>query len=123
LSKISSGLRNKSLAAQWAQQEWEHRVIDDNKAEVSFHDYAAPFFTAENCPHVAQLKAKGKRLAVKTRRNYRTYLDRHILTDPIAGKGLAYIKRGDVIAFRERLNAKVGYIRTDQLVPGFVLQS
>jgi integrase len=116
LSKISSGLRNKSLATQWAQQEWEHRVIDYNKAEVSFRDYAAPFFTAENCPHVAQLKAKGKRLAVKTRRNYRTYLDRHILTDPIADKGLAYIKRGDVIAFRERLNAKLGYIRTAQLV-------
>jgi hypothetical protein len=36
---------------------------------------------------------------VKTRRNYRTY-----------------IERADVIAFRERLNAKLGYIRTAQLV-------
>lgn len=115
LSKKSTGLKNKTLATQWAQKEWEQRVIDCTKSDILFRDYAAPFFT-EECPHLAELKAVRKTMAVKTRRNYRAYLEKYIATDPIADKELGFIERKDAIAFRDRLNLKFGYTRTAQLV-------
>ncbi|GHU65154.1 hypothetical protein FACS189447_03590 [Spirochaetia bacterium] len=116
LSKKSTGLKNKTLAKQWAQTEWDKRSANCKKSGVIFRNYAANFYIEGICPHELNRKAKGKRLGVSTRRNYRSDLEKYILTDPIADMGLDYIERADCIDFRDRLIKELGYTRNAQLV-------
>jgi hypothetical protein len=50
LSKKSTGFRNKTLARQWAKEEWERRAVSAGKTDMLLCDYARPFFTGEGCP-------------------------------------------------------------------------
>jgi len=70
-------------------------------------DYAASFFLA-NCPHILRLREEGKSYGKLTASMHRTYLEKYILTDPIAQKRLDQIIRNDVIEFRQRIFALTG---------------
>jgi hypothetical protein len=105
LSKKSTGLRNKTAARQWAQEEWDRRTERAGKSDIILYNYAKQFYTGEGCPHKTNIRANGGHFAIKTRRLYRSHLENHILADPICQKEVAFIKRPDVLNFRDRLRA------------------
>jgi integrase len=79
----------------------------------SLRVYAGPFFLRGSCPRTQHLEGEGKQIGDRHLREQRRILERHILSDPLAGKPLAEISRGDLLAFRARLLAQLpGRIRT-----------
>ncbi|MDR1902989.1 MAG: site-specific integrase [Treponema sp.] len=110
LSKKSTGLRSKTLAKQWAREEWERRTINSKKTDIVFYAYAKLFYV-DGCPHEATIKAAGGHFGVKTCRNYRSDLEKYILTDHIADMIIDDIDRAACIDFRDRLIAQFGYTR------------
>jgi integrase len=73
---------------------------------VSFRLYAEPFFVWDHCPHVRRLHDEGKSVTRRHARIQRQQLEKHILSDPFAGKRLSEITRADVLDLRSRLLAK-----------------
>jgi hypothetical protein len=116
LTKKSTGLRNKTAAKQWAQEEWDRRTEQAGKSDMILYDYVKPFYTGEDCPHETNIRANGGHFAIKTRRNYRSLLINYILPDPICQKEVAFINRPDVIAFRDRIIKKCSRTRKAQLI-------
>jgi integrase len=112
LSKKSSGYRNKTLAGQWAREEWQRRCSLAGLPDTPLGDYAKLFFTGnDDDPYENKVRANGGHLAVKARRNYRSDLEKYILPDPICQKSIPLIKRNDSIDFRDRLIALFGFSR------------
>jgi integrase len=112
LPKKSTGYRNKTLAKQWAKEEWARRSAIAGLSDSLFKDYAAPFFTgAANDPFEIRKRTNEETLAIKTRIDYRSDLVNHILKDVISQKKLALIKRADSVALRDRLIASFGFSR------------
>jgi integrase len=116
LSKKSTGQRNKTAARQWAEKEWDRRTARAGKSDMLLYDYAKLFYAGDSCPHEADKRAKGEHFAVRTRRLYRSHLEKHILTDPICQREIAFIRRPDAIAFRDRIIQKCGLTRKSQLI-------
>jgi integrase len=116
LSKKSTGQRNKIAARHWAQAEWDRRTERAGKSDMILYDYAKLFYTGDGCPHETDKKAKGEHFAIRTRKLYRSHLVNLILPDPICQKEIAFIKRADAIAFRDRVIQHCGYTRKAQLV-------
>jgi integrase len=114
-SKISTGMRNGTIADKWAREEFERRCNDIGKSDLVFRDYAERFYT-DGCPHEAERKANGLTFGIKTRLNYRKRLTEYILPDPICNKLLCDITRPDTLNFRDRLIKKFGYTRKAQLI-------
>jgi hypothetical protein len=67
-----------------------------------------------NLPHVQRLVSKGKSIGEDHAKNNRSLLRNHIFPDPISQIRLSEIRRADVLDFRTRLVAKLGYTRTVQ---------
>ena len=114
LSKKSSGLRSKTKAEKWAQQEFERRCGEVGKKDITFREYAEQFYT-DGCPHEAERKANGQTFGVKTKEGYRSRLTNYIFPDPICDKRLCDITRPDCLDLRDRLIKKLGYTRKAQL--------
>lgn len=114
LSKITTGLRYRKMADQWAKEEYERRCKNAGKADTTFGEYAQRFYI-EGCPHEAERKANGETFGLKTRMDYRHKLEEHLLTDPISDKRLCDITRPDSLDLRDRIIGKLGYTRKAQL--------
>ena len=111
-SKKTTGLRSKTLAKQWAREEWSRRCALAGTSDTLLGDYAAFFFTGlENDPYELRIKAENRKIGVRTRRWYRSDLEDYILPDPICQKSIALITRVDSIDFRDRLIAQHGFTR------------
>ena len=115
LTKLSSGLRNKTAADKWAKKEYQQRYENAGKPDILFKEYASQFYI-EGCPHEAERKANGQSFGIKTKTDNRHRLINNILTDPIGSKRLCEIKRTDSLNFRDRLIEKYGYTRKTQLI-------
>jgi integrase len=115
-TKKSTGLRTKTTARQWAEEEWNRRTERAGKSDMILYDYAKLFYTGDGCPHETEKRANGEHFAIKTRLLYRSHLEKHILTDPVCQKEIAFIKRPDAIAFRDRIIKKFGLTRKSQLI-------
>jgi hypothetical protein len=70
----------------------------------------------DGCPHEIEKRANGEYFAIKTRRLYRSPVKNYILPDPICQQEIAFIRRADAIALRDRIIEKCGYTRKAQLV-------
>jgi integrase len=116
LSKKSTGHRNKTAARQWAQAEWDRRTERAGKSDMILYDYAKLFYTGDGCPHETEKRANGEHFAIKTRRLYRSHVKNYILPDLICQQEIAFIRRADAIALRDRIIKKCGYTRKAQLV-------
>jgi integrase len=117
LTKKSTGQRSKTLAMKWAREEWERRCKMAGVSKMSLGEYATPFFTGQNDdPFEIRTRADGRHLAVKTRIDYRTDLNKYILTDNIAQKTISLITRVDSIDFRDRLIAQFGFSRKSKRI-------
>jgi hypothetical protein len=109
LSKKSTGLRNKTVAKQWAQAEWDRCTARIGKTDMLLYDYAKLFYTGDSCPHETEKRAKGEHFAIKTRRLYRSHIKNYILPDPICQLEIAFVRRADAIAFRDRIIQQFGW--------------
>jgi hypothetical protein len=80
--------------------------------DTLFGDYAKLFFTGSaDDPFELRARADGRRLAIKSRRDYRADLEKYILPDRICEKSIALITRIDSIGFRDRLIDRFGFSR------------
>jgi hypothetical protein len=103
LSKKSTGQRNKTIARQWAQEEWDRRTERARKSDMILYGYAKLFYTGDGCLHETEKRANGEHFAIKTRRLYRSHVKNYILPDLICQQELAFIKRANAIALRDRI--------------------
>lgn len=71
----------------------------DRPGSIRLVDYAADFYT-DNCPHAARL---GKKHSPNTIEVYRYWMDKWVLTDPLAQKALDEITVRDLVSMRQRL--------------------
>lgn len=75
-------------------------------SELTFADYAKPFFRPSSCPHYIRLKAEGKSIGLTHLAQCRVLLDHHLLKDKtFASLPIAKIKRRDLLDLRRRLQA------------------
>jgi integrase len=116
LTKKSTGFRNKTLANQWARDEWLKRSAQAGNSNILLYDYASLFFDGPDCPHAILTKAKGGHLGIKTQRAYRLDLENHILPDPICQKKMSLIRRSDSMDFRDRLIKAYGFSRKSKRI-------
>jgi integrase len=117
LSGRSTGQTNKTRAEAWAREEFDRLVASSSRDALSIGAWAEPFFSS-SCPHVARVRLEGGRYADNTARVMRAFVVRYILPDPICELQVAGIRRGDVLAFRDRIVALKGRSRTTQQVLG-----
>jgi integrase len=112
LSKKTTGYKNKTIATQWAREEWQRRCALAGTSDTLLGDYAKFFFTGlEDDPYELKIRAAGRKIGIQTRRAYRSDLEDYILPDPICKKCIALITRSDSIDFRDRLIARFGFTR------------
>lgn len=112
LSARSSGETNKARARKWAKD--RHRELCLPKMHAgTLREWAGRFYT-DTCPHVSRILMEGGHYSPRTLQSSRGWLVRYVLDDPICDLELAAVRRADVLAFRERLVARVGRSRTAQ---------
>jgi integrase len=76
-------------------------------ARRRLREYSAVFFIWGKCPHCRKLIEEGRQITKRHAYNQRRWLEKHILTDPIADKQLMELTRADVLDFRGRLARKL----------------
>lgn len=87
------------------------REIIDREAsgmtELSFADYAKPYFIEKTCPHFARLRDEGKSIGLEHLARSRDFLESHILRDSLfSGIPISKMKRRDLLDLRQRLKAQ-----------------
>jgi len=95
----STGGSNKRKAEAWVYE----KIGMGNPVEVTLQEYAEPFFIWETCPHARRRQDERKTISKRHLKNQRIWLEKYILTDPLANKKLAEITRGNITDFRSRL--------------------
>lgn len=77
-----------------------------NSSDLSFSEYAAPYFMPETCPHFARLREEGRSIGLTHLANCRYHLEKHVLTDKaFSAIPIAEIRRADLLDLRKRLRA------------------
>ena len=76
------------------------------KSNPLFKDYADPFFDWDRCPHATRLRAEGKHIGERYCSNERKWLIKYVLGSSLGKKHIADIRRGDLLDFRAKLQAK-----------------
>jgi len=82
-------------------------MLDDTRKDITFGEYAQPFFLWDSCPHIRRLLEERKSITRRYTRNQRIWLEKYILSDEIAVKPLSEITRADLIDFRARILKKI----------------
>lgn len=78
------------------------KLARDRPGAITLGEFAEPFYT-ERCPHLARI---GTEVSPGTVQGYRSVVEAHILSDPIAELYLDCITPNNVAEFRSRLLAK-----------------
>ena len=102
----STGTANKRKADQEARKFLN--ALDENRITLTFRAYAEPFFQWDTCPHTLRRREEGKSIGRTHVEKSRAWLDRWVMTDPIANQLLVDITRGDILDFRRRLVTRLG---------------
>jgi len=101
--KRSTGCTRKDKAIRMVEQYFDERDLRD----VTFRQYAAPYFTAQ-CPRTLRRRAEGKAMGKTHVEKSRSWLKKAIeLCPEFADKLLHRIHRGDVLDLRARLFEKL----------------
>jgi len=101
----STGQTVKYKAEEYAQE--LVGLLKNPRKDVTFREYAQPFFLWDSCPHIRRLLDERKSITRRHARNQRIWLEKYILPDEIANKPLSKITRADIIDFRSRLLRKI----------------
>ncbi len=101
-----------------AAEAWVYDLIDKKKtqhgvnSDLSFRQYAEPYFTWDRCPHARRLREEDKSITRRHVYHQRRWLERYVLTDKIADLTLSAIRRSHLLDFRSRLSEQLGDKRT-----------
>ena len=71
--------------------------------QLTFRDYAEPFFDWDGCPHVRRFREEGKSITTRHVRIQRGRLEKHVFSDPFANLHVVAVTRADVLDLRTRL--------------------
>jgi len=102
----STGQEKKADAARVMRAFLKERGLDQDRdlSELSFRDYAAPYFT-EDCPRTLRRRAEGKAMGKVHVAKSRRWLEQVLeLVPEFAEKPIARIRRGDLLDLRARLH-------------------
>jgi integrase len=114
----SSGLRNKTAAERWANQELDRILRFARYGDMAFGDWAKKFYQEKGCPHLTRVLAEGGRCSDKTKAQNRSFIEYYVLPDPVCLMRVSEVEKPDALGFRNRLLDDVGPCRTSQLVFG-----
>ena len=78
------------------------------KSELTFKQYADPFFKYDECPHIRRLLDERKNYTRRTAKQNRGWLKTYVLEDEIVAMLLSEITRDDLLNFRSRLCKQLG---------------
>lgn len=91
-------------------------------SELTFREYADPYYDWNRCPRIARLLAEGKQIGEEHARQSRLWLKNNVLADPLFSNLIvSSIRRRDILDFRARLmekkslgvvNKTIGVIKT-----------
>lgn len=87
-------------------REAERYAIDQARVQATqqrptLREYLRPFY-GPDCPHVARVRADGRRYSDTFRDSQRRRLELHVLTDPIADQRIADLTPGDFEDWKQR---------------------
>ena len=97
----STGLTSKTKAEKEVMNFIKNGIVE--KKKLLFKEYAEPFFIYDKCPHVARLKAEGKRIGEGYCKKQRRALEKYVLSTKFADKPIADITRGNILDLRDNL--------------------
>ncbi|MBT3272019.1 MAG: hypothetical protein HN368_02605, partial [Spirochaetales bacterium] len=83
-------------------------------------NYMEPYFDFDRCPHCQRLISTGKSITRRHASTQRNVMTNHVLKDQIVDMSIGEIRRGDVVAFQQRLIKKNGMSRTVQKATGIL---
>ena len=85
------------------------KLTQGKTSQLTFKEYAEPYFVWETCPRVARLVDEGKSIGRMHVRKSRRWLDLHIFKDRrFSSLPMKDITRGDILDLRKRLRPKLG---------------
>jgi len=85
------------------------KLAQGKTSELTFKEYAAPYFVWETCPRVARLLDEGKNIGRTHVSKSRRLLDLHVFKDSrFANLPMRDISRGDLLDLRKRLRPTLG---------------
>lgn len=115
LTARSSALTNRTAAEKWARREFDKLSESARHPPLLLREWAGRFFV-DGCPHVDRLRLEGKHYSDRVRHSNRRVLELYLLPDPLMGSLVARVRRPDVLAFRDRVIARLGRCRQAQVV-------
>jgi integrase len=109
----STGLDSKMRAIDYVYG----KLAQAKTSELTFKEYAAPYFVWETCPRVARLLDEGKSIGRMHVRKSRRWLDLYAFKDSrFANLPMRDITRGDILDLRKRLRPKLGLNTLNKVV-------
>ncbi|UCF97016.1 MAG: site-specific integrase [Spirochaetaceae bacterium] len=100
----TTGKTTKPRAIEFVQE----RIGRAPSSPLTLKQYIEPYFIWDQCPHVRRLLNEGKSITRRYVAIRRMLIKKHILTDSIADRLVADIRRADLLDFRDRLLRKAG---------------
>jgi integrase len=91
----------------WKANEYVEEILLRIERPVSstLGEYLCPFFVWDDCPHVRRLLTEGKSISPQYAHAQRRRIEMYLLRDPICDISLKYLRRADLLDYRERLVA------------------
>ena len=85
----------------------ENEILPNTKQSrvITLGQYLQPFFTWDSCPHVRRLLVEGKSISPQYANAQRRRIEMYLLGDAICDIPLKYLRRADLLDWRERLVA------------------
>ena len=77
----------------------------DHLTRVTLGQYLRPYFVWDSCPHIQRLLTEGKSISPRYAKDQRRRIEMYVLGDPICEIPLEYLRRADILDFRQRLLA------------------
>ena len=102
----STRIRGISRTSRHAAEEWvrENKVGRTSASEMTFREYAEPFYDWERCPRIRRKLKEGRHIGRTHARTSRLTLRNHVLVDEFANLTMSSIRRGHVVDLRDQLS-------------------
>ena len=119
-TKIPAGTKaSKRRAEQWVLDLIGEQVKAAGRGpaiELTFLDYARPYFVWDDCPRIRRRLDENKSIGREHARQSRRWLERYVFPDEFSALEMGAIRRADVLSLRDRVRQKAGLATTNKVI-------
>jgi len=87
-----------------------------DKGEISFKDYAEPYFKWNTCPRVRRRLNEGKSIGKTHVKKSRQWLEKYVFPDTFSTLKMNLIRRADILELRESVQKQVGAYTCNKVI-------